>query len=160
MKPTKPIATGLFLLFWGTASLHAQSGVVAAGGDASGSGGSVSYSIGQVDYVSGTGTGSITAGVQQPYEILVVSLRENVRQLDCQLFPSLVSDKIELTVPGYQDEAFTYSLYDMSGRLILQEKVQQEKTFIQMNELPAATYLLTIVTETNQKTKQFKIVKN
>jgi hypothetical protein len=40
-----------------------------AGGEATGSGGSVSYSVGQVVYTTNTGiNGSVAQGVQQPYE--------------------------------------------------------------------------------------------
>jgi hypothetical protein len=58
---------GCCLLGWGTSSLLAQQGVVTAGGVAGGAGGSASYSIGQVDYLSVTGTGgSLIQGLQQP----------------------------------------------------------------------------------------------
>ena len=54
-------------------AVFAQKGPVSAGGDATGAGGSVSYSIGEIDFetVNGLG-GTITEGIQQPYEIYVV----------------------------------------------------------------------------------------
>ncbi len=58
---------GCCLLGWGSISLMAQQGNVAAGGQAVGAGGSVSYSIGQVNYLSASGTGgSLNQGLQQP----------------------------------------------------------------------------------------------
>ncbi|MEI6575394.1 MAG: T9SS type A sorting domain-containing protein [Bacteroidota bacterium] len=55
------------LLGWGTTGLWAQQGFVATGGDASGAGGGVSYSFGQVDYLSAAGTGgSVNQGLQHP----------------------------------------------------------------------------------------------
>lgn len=58
---------GCCLLGWGTTTLIAQQGNVAAGGVATGTGGSVSYSIGQVDYLSAFGTnGAINQGLQHP----------------------------------------------------------------------------------------------
>ncbi|MHC1706606.1 MAG: T9SS type A sorting domain-containing protein [Bacteroidales bacterium] len=58
---------GCCLLGWGTTDLLAQQGNVAAGGLATGAGGSASYSIGQMDYLSATGTGgSLIQGLQQP----------------------------------------------------------------------------------------------
>lgn len=57
---------GCCLLGWGTSNLYAQQNIVASGGQATGAGGTVSYSIGQMDYISVTGAGgSITQGVQQ-----------------------------------------------------------------------------------------------
>ena len=51
-------------------SLSAQSALVGTGGEANGSGGSVSYSVGQIAVQSNSeGSTSISEGVQQPYEI-------------------------------------------------------------------------------------------
>ena len=58
---------GCCLLGWGTSDLLAQQGNVAAGGLSTGAGGSVGYSIGQLDYLSATGSGgSLNQGLQQP----------------------------------------------------------------------------------------------
>ncbi len=56
------------LLF--SAGLHAQQATTAAGGDATGPGGSVAYSVGQVVYTTNSGTGgSVAEGVQQSYSV-------------------------------------------------------------------------------------------
>jgi len=58
---------GCCLLGWGSTALFAQQGNTAAGGQAEGSGGTVSYSIGLVNFVSASGsTGSLSQGHQQP----------------------------------------------------------------------------------------------
>ena len=51
------LRTMVTILFWLLASfeLHAQESVPATGGDGSGSGGSTSYTIGQVVYTTNTG---------------------------------------------------------------------------------------------------------
>jgi hypothetical protein len=62
----------LLLMLFGCSILllNAQTGIPAAGGNATGTGGSVSFSVGQVFYVMNTGTtGSVLQGVQQPWEI-------------------------------------------------------------------------------------------
>ena len=64
----------LLLLGVGLTGLQAQQAIPASGGNASGSGGSASYSVGQVIYSKNTGTnGSVAQGIQQPYEIMVVT---------------------------------------------------------------------------------------
>ena len=69
-KPILLLATGL--LWAGLA--QAQESVNAYGGDAKGSGGTVAYSVGQIVYTTHTGaTGSVAQGVQQAYEISVVT---------------------------------------------------------------------------------------
>lgn len=56
-----------FLLTISMGSLQAQKAVDASGGDASGTGGTVSYSIGQIDYMALSATsGKVNEGVQQP----------------------------------------------------------------------------------------------
>jgi hypothetical protein len=61
----------LFLLFgFLIPKAHSQSAIVVAGGDATGTGGKVSYSVGQIAFTYASGTnGSVTQGVQQPFEI-------------------------------------------------------------------------------------------
>ncbi len=57
----------LFALFAGF-TIHAQQATTATGGDASGSGGTVASSVGQIVYTTNTGTtGSVVQGVQQPF---------------------------------------------------------------------------------------------
>jgi len=48
------------------------------GGNATGQNGRVSYSIGQVDFITVSGSGgTVTQGIQQPYEIFVVGVEDN-----------------------------------------------------------------------------------
>ena len=59
------------LFFSFTTFVIAQEAPTTSGGDATGSGGSVAFSIGQVVYVTNTGsTGTEAEGVQQPYEVI------------------------------------------------------------------------------------------
>jgi len=54
--------------------IQGQSTIPSTGGNATGSGGSVSYTVGQITYRTFSGTnGSIAEGVQQTYEISVVT---------------------------------------------------------------------------------------
>jgi len=65
-KMNKRILVATGLLFAGSTCLNAQSSMVATGGELTGSGGSASSSVGQVNYrsVSGSNTSSL-GGVQQ-----------------------------------------------------------------------------------------------
>jgi hypothetical protein len=72
----KKLAFLIVILFLGFSitGLHAQESVNTAGGNASGSGGSVSYSVGQIVYTTNTGdNGTVAQGVQQAYEISAVT---------------------------------------------------------------------------------------
>lgn len=55
--------------------LSAQSSVVPTGGTASGNGGTVTYTVGQIAAQNNSdGTTSISEGVQQPYEIQTIGI--------------------------------------------------------------------------------------
>ena len=56
----------LAALFSSSFCANAQDAIPATGGDATGSGGSASYTVGQIGYTTNTGTnGSVAEGVQQ-----------------------------------------------------------------------------------------------
>ena len=83
--------------------LHAQTSVIPTGGNGSGSGGSVSYTIGQVAYSTLYGAdGSLLEGVQHPYEISVAtSLDEaSLIELTVTVYPNPASNHIAITLPS------------------------------------------------------------
>ena len=101
MQQKKLKFSTVFLFIIGLTGLQAQSTIPASGGNASGIGGSVSYSIGQVVYTKFTGTnGSSTQGVQQPFEISVITGIEEARDISLEIvvFPNPATDFIKLVV--------------------------------------------------------------
>lgn len=137
-----------------------QKDVVASGGQATGSGGSVSYSIGQIDYITSLGSGgTITQGVQQPYEIFVVSgIEEQTINLLINAFPNPVIEFVTLDLSETGNET-KYILYSVEGKKITENNISEKTTSIQMSELSSGIYFLE-VQRNNQKIKQYKIVKN
>ncbi len=154
---------GVILLFF-TVSLTtvmAQEAVPASGGDASGSGGSVSYTIGQVAYETNNGTGAhMVEGVQQPYEISVVTAIDEIIgiTLSVSAYPNPVTDNLTLGIDGYGDPNLSYQLYNLNGRILKNEKITGTKTNIVMSGFVPATYFVKVVSG-NQKVKTFKIIK-
>ncbi len=68
MKHTKPILTLIFVMGLGVIASNAQQGIVSAGGEATGLGGSMSFSTGQTDFkYFSTESGSIQFGMQQVF---------------------------------------------------------------------------------------------
>ncbi len=148
-----------FILSLSTVS--AQESVNATGGNASGSGGSLSYSVGQVVYQTHTGTnGSVAQGVQQPYEISVVTGLEEAKgiNLTVSAYPNPTVDFLTLEVKYLELSALSFKLYDMNGKLLQNKKITGTHTTIVMSNLEPATYLL-IVNRDNKEVKTFKIVK-
>ncbi len=149
-------------LFVGSTSLSlAQENTVASGGNATGSGGSTSYSLGHVLYTTNTGTnGSVAQGVQQPYEITVITgVNETAIHLELSVYPNPATNYIQLKVENEKLESLTYQLIDLQGKVINTEKVTASNTTIIMEALPKAIYLINII-KNNQLIKTFKIIKN
>lgn len=149
----------LFLL--GLGSVFAQQSTVSAGGNATGSNGSVSYSVGQTVYTTATGSnGSMAQGVQQPYEIQTVLGRENFNiNLQMAVYPNPTVNFLSLEIRNYNFENVQYQLYDLNGRLIATSKVASDTTTIAMEHYPSAIYFLKVVNN-NTEIKTFKIIKN
>ena len=142
--------------------VQAQEAIPATGGNASGSDGSLSYTIGQVFYTTNTGTnGSKADGVQQPYEISVVVGIEQTRDIDlvCTAYPNPTTDLLILELGGDATEEFFFQLYDIMGKLLVNKKIIDCKTTISMVNLAPATYFLK-VTDHKKVVKTFKIIKN
>ena len=161
MKHKKLKLITILLLGLGLTGLQAQEVIPATGGNASGSGGSASYSVGQVVYTTNTGTnGSVAQGVQQPFEISVVTGIEEAKgiNLSVSAYPNPTTDFLTLSVDNFEVSKLSYQLYDMSGRLLETKKIEGNQTSIVMSNLVPATYFLK-VTEGNKKVKTFKIIK-
>ena len=149
----------LIIFFWGLNNVNAQQAPVSSGGNATGSGGTVSYSIGQIDYTTSTGsTGMATQGVQQPYEIFSVGINEPGIDLTLSAYPNPSADFITLQYENYMLENSIYQLIDMNGKLLESNKIITHQTRICLDNLPPATYFLKVKTETKEL-KLFKIIK-
>jgi hypothetical protein len=138
----------------------AQQNVTAAGSDAVGSNGSVSFSVGQVDYIQlTTPNGSVYQGVQQPYQIdITTGIEETGIQLSFGAFPNPTREELWLSVSGGSVEDLTYTLLDERGRMLITDAVRGERTQIPVEGLSMAVYFLR-VERAGQTTKTFRIVK-
>ena len=152
-----------FLAFLLSFSVQAQTShqvLSATGGDASGSGGTVAYSVGQIAYTTSTGTtGSVAQGVEQAYEIYSVGIKETALNISLSVFPNPTSDFLTLKVADYNNEALSYKLLDQQGKLVLNEQIITQDTQVAMSTLARGAYFINIV-QANKKIQTFKIIKN
>lgn len=142
--------------------LYAQTVVPATGGNASGGGGTVSYSIGQIVYTTTANTnGSVAEGVQQPFEISVVTGLEEAKgiNLSVSAYPNPTTDFLNLKVENYDNTNLSYQLYDVIGKLLENKKIEGSETSIITNNLIPATYFLKVI-QNSKEIKTFKIIKN
>ena len=154
--------SAVLLLGLGLTGLQAQESINATGNNASGSGGSASYSVGQVVYTTNTGTnGSVAQGVQQPYEISVVTAIEEAKgiNLSVSAYPNPTTDYLTLRIDELEISNLSFQLYDMTGKLLQSEKITGNQTSIVMSNLVPATYFVKVI-QGNKEFKTFKIIKN
>jgi len=143
-------------------TIRAQNAIPATGGNAAGGGGSVSYSVGQVFYTKSTGSnGTVSQGVQQPYEISIVTAIRNTEgiTLECAVYPNPTRGIIKLVVRTNDFTNLRFQLYDLNGILLQDKKVESAETEIFMDNLMPSTFFLKVFSA-DREIKTFKIIKN
>ena len=157
--------TSFLLLGLGLTSLQAQESVNTSGGNAMGSGGSVSYSAGQVVYTTNANAfGTMSQGVQQTFVISVSTGYEDVKgiSLSCTVYPNPTNNFVTLKVDAsanFNIRSMSYQLYEINGKLLENKKLAGNETIIDMSKLVPATYLIKVIEE-HKEIKIFKIIKN
>ena len=159
-KPKLLIFTILFIL---ATNLQAQEVIPATGGEANGSGGSVSYTVGQVVYTCNTGTNGNTVlqGVQQPYEIQVVTSTSEAKNISLKVlaYPNPTTNYLIVKVENYETANLQYQIFDINGKLLQTIKATGIETKIETNKLVPANYFVKILNN-KKEIKVFKIIKN
>lgn len=162
MRYKKFKLSAVLLFFLGLTGLQAQESINTSGSNVSGEGGSVSYSIGQIVYTTNTGTsGFVVQGVQQPFEISVITGLEEAKviNLSVSAYPNPTTGYLTLSFGEFDISNLSYQLYDLNGKLLRNEKPSGYKTQINMSNYVPATYFVKIISG-NQSIKTFKIIKN
>jgi len=151
----------LFLFGLVFSAVKAQQAIPASGGMASGGGGSVSYSIGQMVYTANTGTnGSALQGVQQPYEISVLTgVNEASMDISLSVYPNPTTGILTLQLADNNLGDFYSALFNLEGKLLEKKPLQKSQTQLNLNVYPSGIYMLTIK-QNNKRIKSFKIIKN
>ena len=140
----------------------AQETIPASGGDAEGTGGSASYSIGKVFYSSGSSSaGSFDISVQQPYEIYVITSIDQEFKIDLKFnaYPNPTSDNLMISIEGKDINGLKTQLYDTNGKFYKSVEIGGRQTSISMNDIKPGPYLLRVFHH-EMEVKTFKIIKH
>ena len=137
---------------------YAQQGIVSGGADNSSSTGSVSYSIGQIDYGNPTSSqGTSFEGLQVPYEIyVVVGIDEPAVDLSIKVYPNPTDSRLFLSVSDFSE--CRYQLYSINGALLSESELTDATTEIDLEEYAATSFILR-VHRVQEEIKSFKIIK-
>ena len=163
MKKDKLKLSVFVLLMFVLNNLQAQETITTSGGEASGSTGSASYTIGQVVYTTivGTGGNTIVQGVQQPFEISVVTGTEEAKDISLLVsaYPNPATYYLTVKVDNYETANLQYMLFDINGKLLQTVKATGQETQILTSELVPSNYFVKIL-DKQKEIKVFKIIKN
>ena len=93
-------------------NLTAQNNTVSAGGDAEGSNGSISFTVGQVVYTSAEGSnGSVNQGVQQPYDIDIITGIEH-NEIELTIHPDTILGQFNLSLADAKTSNYSNQQFD------------------------------------------------
>ncbi len=147
------------LLWLGCTLSYGQQSVPSSGGNGSGSGGSVSYSIGQTVYTTNTGSGgNVSQGVQQVYQIVTLINDELASKMSLNVYPNPTTDLLVLQLDLLDKSNLNYQLIDMQGNLKFSNSINNHETLIDASTFSSGTYLLNILNK-NVQIQSFKIIK-
>jgi hypothetical protein len=142
-----------------TGSIYGQESSNTSGGNAAGSGGTVAYSIGQVAYsYEGGANGNSSQGVQQPYEIYSVGIDEENLAISLKVFPNPTPDILTLQFNEFTTQNASFQLVDQAGKIILEKKITELSTSLNLSNEASGIYFLSINSET-KNIKTFKVIK-
>lgn len=159
------------IAFFSAITLNAQNAVSSSGGEAVGSGGSSSFTVGQVFYTSIGNSFSNSEGVQQPFKILsnpasyktdvmpqITVLVKDESPIKVSIYPNPAINYIVLSIGNTVLADLSYILYDFNDRAISTGFIQNKETYISFPYLVSGSYILQVVQHTKQL-KSFIIIK-
>lgn len=149
----------LLVLQFNTIMTFAQASSVTSGQDARGLGGEVSWSIGQVSYSTNIGTtGLVSQGVQQPFEIYVITSVDDDISSSVRAYPNPVTNNLILHFESSLIGNEKWHLLSFDGLVLYESVINESLTKINMEAIPAGIYFLKIFSN-EEIIKHFKLIK-
>jgi hypothetical protein len=140
---------------------QAQESVNSIGGVDVGTGGTVSFSVGQMVYTTDSKeSGSVVQGIQRPYRITTTDIKKLDNTISFKAYPNPSSDDLFLETNQYRNEKLNYQLFDMQGKLLMTNPIEIPKTQINMRALAVGAYLIQIYNTNNQPIQTIQIIKD
>ncbi|MBW6502344.1 MAG: T9SS type A sorting domain-containing protein [Bacteroidales bacterium] len=161
MERKKKLLSLLLLGLFCAIPVTAQQTIPATGGNGMGSGGTVSFTVGQLVWHMFPGSiGTVLQGVQQPYEISVVTSIENTEHISlvCTVYPNPTRGQLKLIVESEDYKSLRFQLYDINGTVQQDKQILDRETEITMDNLFSSVNFLRII-RNNKEIKVFKIIK-
>ena len=137
----------------------AQEGSLSTGGNVSSSGGSMSYSVGQVfSSIYQGDQGNIVEGYQQSYAIALLGGIDDKLEAALSVYPNPTVASLTLKIDDYKKDDLSYKMFDLKGNMIVSHRITDAETLIDMKALPTAVYFISIL-DKEALLKTFRVIK-
>jgi len=152
----KKITFVLFSLF-ATLSVSAQEVVATQGDSYTNASGNIDFTIGEVIIDTGTdGTNDLTQGFHQTnWNFLGVDNHE--QNFEATVYPNPMGTELYIQTENF--EFMSYVLYDATGRIVAENKLNALQTGIDVSTFAPSSYSLVLQDENQNKIKTFKLIK-
>ncbi len=134
---------------------QAQQTVVTTGLDIISNSGSISYTIGQIDYINSGTSISVSQGIQQSFDKLEVVVTSTI---SISIWPNPALDMLSIKITDDIGEGLDYQIFSMNGRLLDSKKNKTNFLNISLANFSQGAYIL-MITHLSQKAIPFKIIK-
>ncbi len=150
------INTLVLFSFFASLAVSAQEVVSTQGESYSNASANIDFTIGEVIIATGTdGTNDLTQGFHQT-NWNFLGVEDHAPNYEATIFPNPTEDVLNIRTSTFEN--VTYTLYDVQGKLVMQDILSAEQTPIQVSQLAPGSYSLTLNNQT-QNLKTFKLVK-
>jgi len=143
-------------------NLTGQTSVNTSGGDGTGNGGSVAFSIGQVFFqVVEDQQISFSEGVQQAFEISIIDGVEEEKPFSFAIsaFPNPIMDVLHIELKDEFSGTVMFQVHDAIGNLIQEGEASSSKFTIQTTNWSGGAYYLHVYNTDSLQSSTLKIVK-
>ena len=136
----------IFVAFLMGYSVKAQSNIVTAGGNATNSTGSVSYSIGQIDFqYRSSADYSVSEGIQQVYAFDTAMSIDGVQHdFQISIWPNPSADEMNIEYTTSYELPLSLTVTDVKGAVIASQSVTQGQYSFDVNTWAAGTYYVNL----------------
>ena len=149
----------IFLSFWCMMLFAQPQQVVSSAGNTfENSSGSISFTIGEPVTSTLSASGNIlTQGFHQPKLVVIDNQPLKSPDMDIMAYPNPAKEFVVLRIEKFQ--GFSYTLYDLTGRIIEKNEIFKTETEIDFNILVPSAYILKVLDNKNE-IRTFKIIKH
>lgn len=143
-------------------NLKGQTSMNTSGGDGTGNGGSVAFSIGQVFFqVVEDPQISFSEGVQQAFEISIIDGVEEEKPFSFAIsaFPNPIMDVLHIELKDEFSGTVMFQVHDAIGNLIQEGEASSSKFTIQTTNWSGGAYYLHVYITDSLQSSTLKIVK-